>query len=222
MSQSAPRKFTFDTVFDGDGGIAQAAPPRPKRMYTAAEVEQIKAQSYAEGEQSATAVAQARTAEAVAQIAQLSGQALGALARTAHSHREASAHLALSVGRKIADAALERFPQAPVSAAMTDLARELEAQPVLKVQVAADLVEPVQAALEQAAQACGFPGQIVVTGESDRPHAAFTLDWGEGRADFDPDAALARVAEALDTALAAEGLHAEPLISTDEANYGRD
>ena len=44
------------------------------------------------------------------------------------------------------------------------------------------------------------------------PMAAFVLDWGDGRAAFDPEQAAARVAEALSTALAAEGLHAEPLI----------
>jgi flagellar assembly protein FliH len=41
---------------------------------------------------------------------------------------------------------------------------------------------------------------------------AFTLDFGDGSAAFDPQAAAQRVAEALHAALAAEGLHAEPLI----------
>ena len=50
--------------------------------------------------------------------------------------------------------------------------------------------------------------------------AAFVLDWGDGRADFDPAAAADRVAQALHTALAAEGLHAEPLISANEADHG--
>ena len=39
--------------------------------------------------------------------------------------------------------------------------------------------------------------------------AAFVFDWGDGRAAFDPAAAAERVAEALNAALAAEGLHAE-------------
>ena len=53
--------------------------------------------------------------------------------------------------------------------------------------------------------------------------AAFVLDWGDGAAAFDPAAAAARVAEALEGALAAEGLHAEalplpPLSSTEVRN----
>jgi flagellar assembly protein FliH len=48
------------------------------------------------------------------------------------------------------------------------------------------------------------------------PRAAFTFDWGDGRAAFDPQAAAARVAAALETALAAEGLHADPHVPTPE------
>ena len=44
------------------------------------------------------------------------------------------------------------------------------------------------------------------------PRAAFTLDFGDVSAAYDPDAATARVAQALEAALAAEGLHAEPLV----------
>jgi flagellar assembly protein FliH len=43
------------------------------------------------------------------------------------------------------------------------------------------------------------------------PRAAFVLDGGDGRAAFDPNAAAARVAEALEAALAAEGLHGDAL-----------
>jgi flagellar assembly protein FliH len=46
--------------------------------------------------------------------------------------------------------------------------------------------------------------------------AAFVLDWGDGKAAFDPQDAALRVAAALDAALAAEGLHAEPLLSASE------
>jgi flagellar assembly protein FliH len=44
---SPPRKFTFDTVFDGDKVIV---PPKPKTAYTAQEVDQARAQGFAEGQ----------------------------------------------------------------------------------------------------------------------------------------------------------------------------
>jgi len=213
------KKFQFDTVFDQAGDVS-FAPARVKRTFTADEVEVIKTEAFAAGEKSTTAIAQAQAAHALNEISRSARQALSALAQVAHEHRTASADLALAVGRKIADAALERFPEAPVKAALQELARELEASPRLLVRCATELVEALQSALDETAQASGFAGAIVVKGDSALPMAAFVLDWGDGRAAFDPEQAAARVAEALSTALAAEGLHAEPLISSSEADHG--
>jgi len=69
-----------------------------------------------------------------------------------------------------------------------------------------------EAALDAVAEACGFTGQITVKADPAMPRAAFMLDWGEGRASYDPIDAEARVAEAVRSALVAEGLHAEPLL----------
>ena len=95
------------------------------------------------------------------------------------------------------------------------LAREVEAQPKLTVRVAAHLVERTQAALETTAHAIGFPGQILARADAHLPAAAFVLDWGDGRAAFDPTDAAARVTQALEAAIAAEGLHAEPLLPSE-------
>ena len=215
MSAAAPRKFGFDTVFDNDGHVSSAAPVI-KRFYLPAEVEQIRLRAYAEGERAADASG----AAALGEISRHCGVALGTLARVAHDHREASAGLALAVGRKIADAALDRFPEAPVSAALVELAREIESRPLLKVQVSPGLVEAVEVALKATAEALGYPGSISVGADASLPRAAFAFDWGEGRAAFDPEAAATRVAAALETALAAEGLHAEPLTPESVTDHG--
>ncbi len=216
MSEAAPatahRRFSFDTVFDAAGAIS-SQPVQAKRMYLAAEVEEIRRAAFAEGERAADA----RGAAALAEISRACNSAMTTLARVAHDHRTASAGLALAVGRKIADAALDRFPEAPVTAALSELAREIESRPTLKVQVASELVPHIQQVLQQAADNWGYPGVITVGADPNLPRAAFSFDWGEGRAAFDPEAAAARVAAALDTALAAEGLHAEPLTPTSES-----
>lgn len=219
MTQAPFTKFGFDTVFNDEGATIYA-PPKPKRMFTVDEVDEARRVAFADGERSIVALAETAAAAALAQIAGHASLALGALQQVAHDHRVASADLALAAARKIADSALERFPEAPVAAAMTELAREIEAAPKLKVRVAAELIEPVQVALDRTAQAIGFAGAIVVTADPTLPMAAFMLDWGEGRAAFDPQAAAARVSAAVDEALAAEGLHAEPLIATSETDHG--
>lgn len=217
MTSSAPRPFAFDTVFDDAGAIAYQPPVRRKH-FSAEEVEAARAAGYADGERSAVAQAEGRAADALADIARATRSALTALQGIAHEHRIGSAQLALAASRRIADAALERFPEAPVAAAMEALVREIEAQPRLTVRVAPDLQDRIQETLNHTAEAIGFEGQILTRAEPSLPPAAFVLDWGDGKAAFDPNESAGRVAAALDAALAAEGLHAEPLIADSETD----
>ena len=210
------RKFSFDTVFEDNGRVI--APLRPKKSFTPEEVEAIRRECFAEGERSALAIAQAAQALALQQISAAAQGALGGLAVVAHEHRAGSARLALAAARKIADAALDRFPEAPVAAALDALAREIEAVPKLVARCAPDQLDGVKTALEDAAHSAGYPGQIVVRADPALPPAAFVLDWGDGSAAYDPNAAAARVAQALDEALAADGFHAESL---NHSNIGR-
>ena len=204
-------KFLFGTVFDSAGGVLSTT-PRPKRSYAADEVEAIRKAAEAAGESRALASIANRQAEALTVIARASQQALPTLAEVAHSHRIGSAELALACAQSIAAAALDKFPQAPVRAALEALAREIEAAPRLVVTADADLIQGLQTVLEETAQAVGYPGAIQVRATPGLAPHAFTLDFGDGSASFDPAAAAARVSEALHAALAAEGLHAEPLI----------
>ena len=210
-SKSPHEKFLFGTVFEASGEVIAAA-PRPRRSYSADEVEHIRAAAQADGEARALASIANRQAQALAVIASATREALPRLAEVAHSHRVGSAELALACAQAIAAAALEKFPHAPVRAALEALAREIEAAPRLILSADADLAHGLQAVLEETAQAVGYPGSIQVrTDPSATPHA-FTLDFGDGADSFDPTAAAERVSQALHAALAAECLHAEPLI----------
>jgi flagellar assembly protein FliH len=210
------QKFSFDREFDAKGAVA-FEPVRPKRLVPAEEVEQIRAAAYAEGERQALASIAAQQANALAQIATACAQALPKLAEVAHTHRESSAALALACGRAIADAALDRFPEAPARAALDALAREIEAQPRLVVSADPAIAAQLQATLDDAARSLGFEGAIVVKPDGAMGPHAFILDFGDGQAAYDPAAAAANVAQALTAALAAEGLHAEPLIPGSES-----
>ena len=212
MMDTPHRRFGFDTVFDDRGGVAYT-PPKVKKTWTAEEVEAARAEGYAQGERSAVARAEQEAAHALNEVAQAIRQAFEGLTHVAHEHREGSALLAMACARKIADAALAHFPEAPVVAALESLAREVEAQPRIFVRVSPELEERTQHALEQVAMHIGYQGQIVARADGAMAPAAFTFDWGDGRAAFDPDGAAQRVAEALEAAIAAEGLHAEPMFS---------
>jgi len=209
-------KFSFDTEFDGKGGVAYAA-PRPKRLFPAEEVEQIREAARAEGERSALASVAAQQANALAQIAAACNQALPRLAEVAHEHRQGSAALALACARAIADTALDKFPSAPVQSALEVLAREIDAQPRLVVSADPALAGALKGVLEETARGLGFEGAVVIKPDGAFGPHAFTLDFGDGQAAFDPAQAAERVNQTLIAALAAEGLHAEPLIPGSES-----
>lgn len=212
------RKFAFDTVFD-EAGVVAWAPPPSRQTLTNEEVEAIRAEGFSAGERSAVADAGRAQAFALQQLADAAHAALSTLAQAAHDHRRGSAELALAAARRIADAALDRFPEAPVAAALHALAREVEAAPRLTLKVAARNDLGLQAAVEQAAASAGFEGRLSLTVDSTAPSGAFSFDWGDGRATYDPASAAARVAEALEAALAAEGLHAEALTTPAEEPF---
>jgi len=210
MSAAPHQKFVFDTEFDAAGEIAYAA-PRPKRSFTPEEVEAVRLQARAEGERAALASLTAQQMAALSEIARACNQALPTLAAVAHQHRVGAAELALACGRAIAGAALEQCPQAPVQAALEALGREIEAAPRLIVTAAPALAEQLQGRLDEAAARAGFSGAIQVRSDLGMGRHAFTLDFGDGAGSFDPAAAAERVNEALQAALAAEGLHGEAL-----------
>jgi flagellar assembly protein FliH len=212
MTQPLPRKFTFDNVFDNDGFAASTTAAKAKAPEITQEmVEAARVRGVAEGQRAATVKAQGEVAAAMADATQAIRQAMTALTALAQDHRTHSARLALAVGRAIAGAALDAFPEQPVVAALEALGREIEAQPRLIVRTGPGQAESLAEVLSQAAEAAGFTGQVTVKTDPTLPAAAFSFDWGEGRAAFDPDAATARVTAALEQALAAEDAHAEPL-----------
>ena len=211
---SAPQKFSFDTVFDDEGVVVSQA-PRAKAFYSPQEVEQVRAQALAEGRAAAIDQAQREEARCLAEIRQALAHAMGALTRTAHDHRLAVVELAQAAARKIADAALERFPEAPAEAALQALLKEVESHPRLLVRASEAALDRVKDALERLAESAGYTGQVSVRADPSLSAAAFVFEWGEGRAAFDPEQAVQRVAEALEAALAAEGLHGEALNSSE-------
>lgn len=216
MTQPSPQKFSFDTEFDEKGSVAFAA-PRPKRLFPAEEVEQIRAAAYAEGERHALASIAAQQAGALGQIGAVCAQALPRLAEVAHEHRQTSAALSLACARAIANAALDRFPEAPAHAALEALAREIDAQPRLVVSADPSLAEILKESLEEVARGLGYEGAVIVKPDGGFGRHAFVLDFGDGQAAFDPAAAAERVNQALEAALVSEGLHAEPLIPGTES-----
>jgi flagellar assembly protein FliH len=206
---SDPRPFSFDQDF-GDGGRSAPVTERRKRVYLADEVDLIREFALNEGQTSVTTRLKEAELHALQQIAEAARSGLTILAQVAREHRTGAAELALAAARKIAGGALAHFPSAPIQAALEALGREIESQPRLVIRMS-EPSDEVRAAVDGAARDAGFTGQIVFKPDPGPVTAAFVIEWGDGRAAFDPQAAAARIAEAFESALAAEGVHGDAL-----------
>lgn len=204
MTQTEHKKFDFGTVF-GDGGTVREA-PRVKRSYTPEEVEAIRAEAFIEGENSALARTHIANAAAVQALSEAAQHGLAGLTEAIHAHRQSCVELALMCARKIATEALDRFGEAPVQAALSALAQELENTARL-VLFAPQMTQTLKDAATDAAHMGGFTGQIVFREDARLPKGAFEVVWSDGRAEFNPQQIEAAITQALNEALEAEAYH---------------
>lgn len=203
--------FTFDTEFDASGAVVHGGVFRPvKRAYGLAEVEALVAEARLEARNEALSEVDSIQAMALSSIAEALASAAPALSQVAQAHRQQSAELALVAARVVAASALERFPEAPLQAALEALGQEVDASPRLVIRTG-DLTEATHARIQQLCADAGFSGIVAFRTEPGMAAAAFQLEWADGRAAFDPDETFARMGEALNSALAAEAGHAETL-----------
>ena len=200
--------FAFDTEFDASGVIVQASSFRPtKRSYAPLEVDALIAHARLEARTEALAESANVQAMALSAISQALDAAIPALTQVAQAHREQAAELAMSAARVVAASALDRFPAAPLQAALEALGQEIDASPRLVIRTG-DLDDATRARIEQLCTDAGFSGVVAFRNEPAMPAAAFQLEWADGRAAFEPADAFARIAAALNSALAAEAGHA--------------
>ena len=201
---AAPLKFAFDTHFDEDGRVLSSAPVvRAKRAYSPAEVEAIRAEAFADGQRSQQATDEALLAQSLAGVAEACRQAIPTLERVIASYRANAADLAVSTAETVASAALEKMPRAPLAAALEALSGEMAGAARLIVRAAASDEATIQAVRAAAAEA-GLEDRVVIRDDAGMPSAAFIIEWPDGRAEYDPQEALTRVREALNSALSAE------------------
>ena len=214
MTRPASIPYAFDTEFDASGVVVQPSSWQPtRRAYAPVEVEALVAEARRQAREEALAESDSRQAMALAAIGEALTGAVPALTRVARTHREQAAELALAAARVVAASAPHRLPTRPLEAALEALGQEIDASPRLVIR-AAGLDDASRARIEQLCADAGFTGVAAFRDEPGLPPAAFQLEWADGRAEFEPEAAFARMREALDSALAAEAGHAETLTDT--------
>jgi flagellar assembly protein FliH len=197
---SALRAYAFDTVFDANGDVLREG--ARARLYSCEDVEQERANAFAAGREDEANRAARETAAALSAIA----AAARDLADRTGADRRATMHdaarLALAAARKAAGAALERFGETRVSAALEDAFEAFVSAPRVVLRVAPQLAD-ARARLESIARDHGFDGAVIVRADPAVRIGDVVLDWGDGAIAHDSAEALAQI-EALVMAALAE------------------
>jgi len=178
MTQPLP-KFDFDRVFSADGEVLRDG-QRVKQMLTAAEVEDVRQQAFADGESSETAKAAAIQADAVRAVASQMQLILARLETESETLRAQSAQLALITAKKLAGAAIASNASDAIADFCASVMKDLRGEPRFNVHCAEAIAGPVAEILEKTATEAGFEGAVIVRANPDITGADCRLEWGTG------------------------------------------
>ena len=203
MTHSArdPQKFTFDRRFDstastGNGhGYGTAA--KAKRSFTPEEVEAIKAEAFERGRGSLEAIAAQSQSMALSQIAEAAMTALNALDQMAAEARAEALSTGMLAARRIAEAALSRYPLDTLEETIAHCLAQAANEPRVVIRIGGDVADALKARIDALAQSIGFSGRIIVTADPHLSRADCRLEWSDGGAERD----AASIAERIEAVL---------------------
>ena len=192
-----PRKFTFEQHFDAGPAPRSAAMAKQKKFYTPEEVEAAKAEAYERGRGSLEAIAAQAQNLALGQIAEAAMAALRTLESLAAEARAEALQTGLAAARRIAGAALERYPLDTIEDTIAHCLAQTAHEPRIVIHVADRVAEALKARLAALADDIGFSGRLVVAATRQGGAADCRLEWTDGGVERDAAVIAARIDDAL-------------------------
>jgi flagellar assembly protein FliH len=185
MEPARPVKFNFDTVFGSKGGAPSNTAARARSSYSAEEVETIRRETFAKGKTDTEAQAAASRSATLSAIAQSLIQLISEFDNAVRVMREDSAMIALEVGRKLAQVALEAYPLKEVEALLADCLHKLHREPRLVVRVAPACADELRADIDRLCAEHAFAGRVVVMAEPSIVGSDCRIEWADGGVERD-------------------------------------
>ncbi|TNC12807.1 flagellar assembly protein FliH [Methylobacterium terricola] len=188
------RRFLFDTDFrhpdgkppreEAGGAEAEAQARAAAAAAQAAERAAMEAEAFArglqEGRAQAEAQVQARLADALNRVAAAASGMIGA-ADARDAEREAQAlDFAVTLGRKIAGAALDSHPVAAIAEAAGRALQHLRGVPHLAIRVHDALVDETERQVTRLARERGYEGRLIVLGDPGLAAGDARIEWADG------------------------------------------
>lgn len=177
-------KFIFEPMFDAEReASAEAARGRRRKTLTEAEIEALCAEARAEGFRAGEVSALEAIAAATNAVAASVSQALAQLSRERQALREQAAGLAFALARKLAQAALARFPHADIEAALRDAMHQALGEPRIVLKAPPAVAEALAPRLSEIAHEEAFDGRVQVSADPSLSRADCRIEWRGGGAE---------------------------------------
>lgn len=181
-------KFTFGTDF-GEGGrrsgeMEQAAARAELAAQKAAAREEARVEALAEGFRSGQDQArqeiEAQLGALAGQLAQSAERLFAEQAARSAMIEEQAGHLAITLARALAGAALAEKPQAALAGAIRECLGHARQAPHLVLRVNEAAVEMAEELARRLAAEQGFAGRLIVLGEPEIAPGDGRIEWAEG------------------------------------------
>ncbi len=175
-------KFQFDTVFDRDGNVVAAPPPRPKTRFSREDIDA----AFAEGQTAGQADAQAEAARMVAAALQdVAGQLTGilqSLKTETDMARGEAARLAFETGSALARKLIDAQPEEEVTALIGECLALMRDTPQITIRVPPEVADAAAADIQKVAEANGFEGAVQIEKDTTLQGTDCKLTWIGGGA----------------------------------------
>lgn len=176
-------KFNFDNDFEADK--EQVA--EEEAITLERQLRESHESGFREGHTAGESAALHATEERIAEVmnAAVSGvTALGSKhAETTDRIERDSVQLAFIISKKLASAALDKYPASEIEAMIRECFEVAREEPKLVVRVAEDLIESVAQKCEEIRTRSSFSGEVIVIGDNEIARNDCIVEWPDGGAE---------------------------------------
>ncbi|MEQ1889146.1 MAG: FliH/SctL family protein [Alphaproteobacteria bacterium] len=178
-------KFTFQNLDPHErGGFTPSATPPKKRSFTDAQISEIQEMAFQDGEKRGQEASllhiEMQAGKFLEQISSNCSELFSKVDGHIELLRGQAAELALIIAKKLAPALIASNPTAEIEVLLASCAANLNAQPRIVIRVHESLLEALKEKIELMAKKAGYPGRVVLIGETEVDGAACQIEWVDG------------------------------------------
>jgi flagellar assembly protein FliH len=201
-------RFEFERELSA-GAVVQPTEKKKKTKWTEKEVEDIRAEAYAAGEETARQAEELEASRQIAAGANLVAEQLGRLLENLRSERaqmrEEAADIALAIARKLMPALMETAPMAEIDDVLTHSFALLRDEPRVVIYVSPDQLSLLQERIDELTAEHGFEGTLLMRIDETVALGDIRIEWSKGHITRDTPALDQEIETIVRTYLSAPG-----------------